>query len=473
MHSAQYLWITSYYARREANAEGRQDWRPLAYFGVLVVGGIALFIPGPWISSHVFHFDFTRSFLIFTALVNIHHFILDGAIWKLRDSRIAAFLLNSPTQVANAATSAGSRLANSLRWLPSGSQGARALRIGLALALLAWGTVDQAHYYDALHDKSLADLQRAASLNSYDSSVEMRLAQRDLEAGQPDDAIAAWNRALRVDPTNPAPRDALLTFLTSNKRYQDAYDLTRASILRTPRDGQLWMNHGILAQQLGNNDEAVQSWRKAVSLDPSLLEAHLYLAAELDAAGKPFDAIPHYGQYLELVSKQKGNRPPPASKVIAVGLKLADCQVRTDHADAALQSYELARRIAAQTGEAKLESFATAGEASIQAKLGRTLSALHLYQRALQLDAILDDHHSEGVDWYNYGLFLQSAGFPPRLAYASLLKSQSLLKLSPDAPVAQAFHTILRQLETQLGAEAASIRRDPKAAQNEALVITH
>src|SRR5262249_54043516 len=33
MHSAQYLWITSYYAWREANAEGRQDWRPLAYFG--------------------------------------------------------------------------------------------------------------------------------------------------------------------------------------------------------------------------------------------------------------------------------------------------------------------------------------------------------------------------------------------------------------------------------------------------------
>jgi hypothetical protein len=32
------------------------------------------------------------SFLTFTALLNIHHFILDGAIWKLRDSRIAALL---------------------------------------------------------------------------------------------------------------------------------------------------------------------------------------------------------------------------------------------------------------------------------------------------------------------------------------------------------------------------------------------
>ena len=101
-----------------------------------------------------------------------------------------------------------------------------------------------------------------------------------------------------------------------------------------------------------------------------------------------------------------------------------------------------------------------------------TRSALHLYQRALQLDAIVAEQHSEGVDWYNYGLFLQSAGFPRRLAYASLLKSQSLLKPSPDAPEAQAFHAILHQLETQLGADAASIRRNPTAAQKEALTIS-
>src|SRR5450631_1188620 len=79
MHSAQYLWITSYYARREAtnetSAKTARNWRPLAYFGVLIVGGIALFVPGPWLASRAFHHDFASSFLIFTALVNIHHFI--------------------------------------------------------------------------------------------------------------------------------------------------------------------------------------------------------------------------------------------------------------------------------------------------------------------------------------------------------------------------------------------------------------
>src|SRR5882672_11525057 len=37
MHSAQYLWITSCYARREAVAE-RRAWRPFTYFAVQIVG---------------------------------------------------------------------------------------------------------------------------------------------------------------------------------------------------------------------------------------------------------------------------------------------------------------------------------------------------------------------------------------------------------------------------------------------------
>src|SRR5438105_9283842 len=133
MHSAQYLWITSYYARREADAEGVSRWRPFGYFAILVAGGIALFVPGPWLASHVFHFDFTRSFLIFTALVNLHHFILDGAIWKLRDGKVASLLLNTQVRVSEAATEAGSMLAAGWRWMIGSTPGARALRVSAAL----------------------------------------------------------------------------------------------------------------------------------------------------------------------------------------------------------------------------------------------------------------------------------------------------------------------------------------------------
>lgn len=472
MHSAQYLWITSYYAHREADAEGRRDWRPLAYFAVLIVGGIALFIPGPWIASHIFHFDFTRSFLIFTALVNIHHFILDGAIWKLRDGRIASLLLNSQSRVSAAASNAGTNFAAAFRWLVGPRPGAHALRVTAAVALLAWGTVDQVRYYFVLHDDNLPDLQHAAALNSYDTTLEMRLAHKELDAGQPEQALAAWKRAMQANPADPAPRNELLKYLTDNKRFEEAYNVTRVAAQHAPRDPQLLLNNGILAQQLGHNEDALRSWEKAVALDPSQADTHLYIAAELDREGKPADAAPHYGMFLEIVAHHGAEMRPPPAKLIGVALKLADCQARAQHPEQALRSYELARKIAAQTGEGKLESFASIGEASTQAHMGKTDEALRLYQHALQLDASMDDRHSEGVDWYNYALFLRDIGFPPRLSFASLLKSEQLIKFAPDSEEAKTFAKTLGEFEKTLGSEAARIRKNPEAAQRQALMLT-
>jgi hypothetical protein len=62
LHSTQYIWITSYYQRREARAAGQSNWHLWVYFATLVAGGIALFIPGPWLVSYLFHYDFTTSF---------------------------------------------------------------------------------------------------------------------------------------------------------------------------------------------------------------------------------------------------------------------------------------------------------------------------------------------------------------------------------------------------------------------------
>ncbi|ATC62632.1 hypothetical protein CMV30_00845 [Nibricoccus aquaticus] len=142
MHCAQYLWITSFYARRETpsaphaatSARPFSFWR---YYLALIVGGIALFIPGPWLASRALGHDFVESFLIFMALVNVHHFILDGAIWKLRDGRIARLLLGKSTPDATDEALEGQSLRHHLGWLFSASPAARATRFSLAAAILA------------------------------------------------------------------------------------------------------------------------------------------------------------------------------------------------------------------------------------------------------------------------------------------------------------------------------------------------
>ena len=471
MHSAQYLWITSYYARREAGVKGSGRWRPFAYFAVLVAGGIALFVPGPWLASRLLHFDFGASFLIFTALVNIHHFILDGAIWKLRDSRIAILLLNSRERLSDATAEVGSRWESRVRWAFGTSRPARALRIAAAVVLLAWGSVDQVHYYLALHQESLPDLERAAALDSYDSSLQTHLGWKELKEGKFQEAAAAWNQALRINPSNPAPRDALLHYLTQKDRFDEAYALTSESLRYTPKDVNLLVNHGILANQLGHGDEAIQSWKKAIALDKSQVAAYLYTAGELDREGKAEAAIPYYMMFLNRVAQAGASSRPPARDLIAIVLRLAQCQVQANHLDQAAKTYELAQKIAAPAGETKMESVSSLAEAELKAGQGKTAQALPLFQHALELDGRLDDLQARASDLYSYGVFLRDAGLSPRLAYACILKSQSLMQVK-NTPEYNSVAMAREDLEKKLAAQAGVLRQSPDSAVREALALT-
>ncbi len=475
MHSAQYLWITSYYARREATEAGERNtsrgWRPLAYFGVLVVGGIALFVPGPWLASRAFHHDFSASFLIFTALVNIHHFILDGAIWKLRDGRIASLLLNSRGRIADAASEAGGRFASAWRWLAGGTTGAHALRVSVALLLLSWGSLDQVRYYLALHTDDLQDLQRAEALNSFDSSLQMRLAHRAMEDGQPQQAEAAWRRAVDANPADPAARQQLLRFLIDQNRFDEAVVLTEASLKYSPKDANLLIDRGLLASRTGHADQALANWNAALAADPGQPLAHLYLADELDREGKAQLAATHYNAFLEKIARQPAQNRPAPDRVIAVVLRMADCQARSAQTDLALQSYHLAEHLAVQTRQSKLESLADVNEAELQGKSGKLDDALRLYQSALRLDAASGDNGASADDWFAYGRFLYDAGFSPPLAYACLVKSEALARSLPKPAVSDSLLAARQQVEKRLGASSEAIRRDPEPAAQEALAL--
>lgn len=67
MHSAQYLWVTQYFARRD---EGTA-WPTWSYWAAVMLGGMALFLPVPWLASYLGRVDFTASVLIVTAVVNL------------------------------------------------------------------------------------------------------------------------------------------------------------------------------------------------------------------------------------------------------------------------------------------------------------------------------------------------------------------------------------------------------------------
>lgn len=473
MHSAQYLWITSYYARREArgdSAKAERSWHPLAYFGVLVVGGIALFVPGPWLASRALHRDFGTSFLIFTSLVNIHHFILDGAIWKLRDGRIAALLLNSKEQMASAVTEASGSAATAWQWITGSSVTAFRLRVSAAVLVLVWGTVDQARHYLALHSDDLNDLKRAAALDAFDSQLQARLARRELEIGNAQEAEAAWRRAIQNNPANQAARQELLKFLLDQGRFDEAFTLTEASLKYAPKDVNLLVDRGLLALQHQHSDDAVASWEQALKIDPNHSLAHFYLAREFDREGKAQPAAEHYWHYLVNIGQRPEQRPAP-DVLIGVVLRMADCQARSSQPDRAIKSYQMAQKLAQQAAQSKLESIADVNEASLQAKAGKVNEALRLYRRALELDDATSDKAAAAVDWFAYGELLENAGFPSRMAYACMVKSDMIGQTLPRAALPSSAQEARHGLETKLGAEAVSIRQNPEPALRDAFRV--
>jgi hypothetical protein len=103
-HGIQYLWVTAYYAR------AAHSWRGYSRYALKVAAaGIAIWtlpaiLLGP--PGVVFQAGYVTSLaLLIAAFVNLHHFILDGAIWKLRHSRVAAVLIRSTEEDAETGAS--------------------------------------------------------------------------------------------------------------------------------------------------------------------------------------------------------------------------------------------------------------------------------------------------------------------------------------------------------------------------------
>ena len=476
LHSTQYLWITSYYQRREARATGQSGWNFLSYFVTLIAGGIALFVPLPWIVSRLAHVDFGASFLTFTSLVNIHHFILDGAIWKLRDTKIASLLIDSKDKVAAAvaapdSASAGNRALGALRWLGGSSRGAHWVRVAAALLLCAWGVMDQTRYYWANVQASPLALKRAAELNPFDSSLLARIARVNQRAGDTTDEIAMLVRALKLNPRSRPLRRSLARALLTSKRYQDADRVYKDLLSGFPNDVEALVNEGLVQQRLGNLDEAMDEWNRAIAIDPNQGNAQLYLGDALNARGEEQAASRHYREYLKIISAHPEQHAGESHLEIGAIIKVADAYAHSRHPDEAMFGYNSAVSLAEKDHDVAMESLAIVHQAELQEGVGRSAQAAELFQRALAIDAGYDDPPSVAADWAEYGQFLRRHGQPERLSFACFLRAEELLRNSPGSE-RDTMVKLRTDSEARLGAAgAAAVRRQLDAALKEAASI--
>lgn len=119
-HSFQYLWVTTYYATRAKTDKHRPTYWLKSYLAGASLFAVPAFLFSP-LALGTHSFESGLGMLIASA-VNLHHFVLDGAIWKLRDGRIARILLRRSEAGTSTADTTGSA-ARRIAWSALGGLG--------------------------------------------------------------------------------------------------------------------------------------------------------------------------------------------------------------------------------------------------------------------------------------------------------------------------------------------------------------
>ncbi len=229
-HFLQYLWVTAYYARHSG------DWHGHAWFyaKALAAGAAPWTLPFLVVGPQAFgplSADAGLGMLVASA-VNIHHFVLDGAIWKLK-GRIAEVLIRSGSDAEGPARPARRFGLRHAVWAAC----------WLALAVQVEMLVDEEIYRRRLASGDLAAARaagdRLAQAGLDRSNMRFALGRALLREGRPAEAREQLLRAVAL-----APRADVYVVLGKSyereriwDRAAEAYEAALAEGL--PREGEV------------------------------------------------------------------------------------------------------------------------------------------------------------------------------------------------------------------------------------------
>jgi hypothetical protein len=102
-HGSQYLVLSAHYHLKRGKGSANLHTSDLGqlltqsagirYYGFLFIAAMFIYVAVPRLLQE-FGFSYTLAFATVFATVNIHHFLTDGAIWKLKDQKVRQVLLS-------------------------------------------------------------------------------------------------------------------------------------------------------------------------------------------------------------------------------------------------------------------------------------------------------------------------------------------------------------------------------------------
>jgi Flp pilus assembly protein TadD len=128
----------------------------------------------------------------------------------------------------------------------------------------------------------------------------VELGQAWLGAGQPAQAVAAFEQALERKPRSPVMLLNLGDALTEAGQPARAAAVLQRAVIIAPNEPLLWYQLGIVHSNAGRGQEAIAAFEKSIALDPDLAETHNLLGAALAGSGNPDGAQREFVRALEI-----------------------------------------------------------------------------------------------------------------------------------------------------------------------------
>lgn len=115
--------------------------------------------------------------------------------------------------------------------------------------------------------------QRALAADPKNAAVLTKLASVKLDLGDVDGGKATLDQAVELAPTDPQTRNALFETLLKGKEYDKAMTLASQQQTTEPTNPLGWVMAGTVLAVQGKTDEAIETYSKALKIDPATSDA--------------------------------------------------------------------------------------------------------------------------------------------------------------------------------------------------------
>ena len=209
-----------------------------------------------------------------------------------------------------------------------------------------------------------------------------------------DEAIEAFNEAIRLDPNDPQTWSAKGISLMMQGKYDGAIKAYDEAIKLDPNDALIWNSKGIALGKQEKYDEAVEAFNEAIKIDPNY-------AGDWNNKGNALAELERYDEAIEAFNEAIRLDPNYAEAWTAKGISL----MMQGKYDEAIKAYDEAIKldrnnadarkfkdiaIKAQGKQAKLLLPGAIGGMSAY-KIGQMTEVIHLDDNTIQLNLYLLD----------------------------------------------------------------------------------